>query len=93
MTAISLDYKYYPYTALAVGFYLGGVIGAIASFLFVRKYLSPKKNETTYELALLKLSSLLIKSDGDVDRNEVAFVQAFFNKTFGYYKSKRLFKI
>lgn len=92
MSAISLDYKYYPYIALAVGFYLGGVIGAIASFLFVREYLSPKKNETTYELALLKLSSLLIKSDGDVDRNEVAFVQAFFNKTFGYYKSKRLFK-
>ena len=71
MSAISLDYKYYPYIALAVGFYLGGVIGAIASFLFVRKYLSPKKNETTYELALLKLSSLLIKSDWDVESETI----------------------
>ena len=55
MTAISLDYKYYPYIALAVGFYLGGVIGAIASFLFVKEYLTSKKNETTNELALIKL--------------------------------------
>ena len=92
MSAISINYKYYPFIAIVPGFILGDFIGAIASFFFVREYLSPRKNQVSYELALLKLSSLLIKSDGSVDRNEVLFVQAFFNKTFGNRKSKFLFK-
>ena len=92
MSAVTLDYKYYPYVALIPGYIVGDLIGAVSSFLLVREFLSPKKNEVTYELALLKLSSLLIKSDGSVDRNEVLFVQAFFNKTFGNRKSKLLFK-
>ena len=92
MSAVTLDYKYYPYIALIPGYIVGDFIGAVSSFLLVREFLSPKKNEVTYELALLKLSSLLIKSDGSVDRNEVLFVQAFFNKTFGNRKSKFLFK-
>lgn len=92
MSAVTLDYKYYPYVALIPGYIVGDLIGAVSSFLLVREFLSPKKNEVTYELALLKLSSLLIKSDGSVDRNEVLFVQAFFNKTFGNRKSQSLFK-
>jgi DnaJ like chaperone protein len=92
MSAISINYKYYPFIAIVPGFILGDYIGAIASFFFVREYLSPRKNQVSYELALLKLSSLLIKSDGSVDKNEVLFVQAFFNKTFGNRKSQSLFK-
>ena len=92
MSAISINYKYYPFIAIVPGFILGDYIGAIASFFFVKEYLSPRKNQVSYELALLKLSSLLIKSDGSVDRSEVLFVQAFFNKTFGNRKSQSLFK-
>lgn len=92
MSAFSIDYKYYPFIAIVPGFVVGDFIGAIASFLFVKEYLSPRRNQVTYELALLKLSSLLIKSDGSVNKNEVLFVQDFFSKTFGNRKSKVLFK-
>jgi DnaJ like chaperone protein len=51
-----------------------------------------KENGVGFELALLKLSSMLIKSDGVVDDSEVSFVQEFFKKTFGAQKSKMLFK-
>lgn len=92
MSALILDYKYYPFIAIIPGYLLGGIVGAIFSFLFVKEYLSPKKNEFSYELALLKLSSILIKSDGVVDNNEVFFVQNFFVKTFGKKKSDKLFR-
>jgi len=46
----------------------------------------------TYELALLKLSSLLINADKKVDKREVKFVKSYFTKTFGRYQSKKLFK-
>ena len=36
MFALSLDYKYYPFIAIPVGYFLGDIIGAVASFLFVK---------------------------------------------------------
>ena len=85
--------------AVPIVYYLGGPIGAIAAFLWIRELYSRKgesdsgnKNIIGYELALLKLSSMLIKSDGVVDENEISFVQEFFKKTFGAQKSARLFK-
>jgi len=86
-----LDYKYYKWFALIPGWTLGGWIGAIASFLLVREIMSNRENEVGYELALLKLSSLLIKSDGKIDKQEIALVQRFFKNTFGSSKSKKLF--
>ena len=85
------DYKYYKWFALIPGWTLGGWIGAIASFLLVREIMSNRENEVGYELALLKLSSLLIKSDGRIDKQEIALVQRFFKNTFGSSKSKKLF--
>ena len=85
------DYKYYKWFALIPGWTLGGWIGAIASFLLVREIMSNRENEVGYELALLKLSSLLIKSDGKIDKQEIALVQRFFKNTFGSSKSKKLF--
>ena len=51
-----------------------------------------KENEVGLELALLKIASLLIKSDGSVDRSEVNLVQTFFRKTYGVSKANKLFK-
>ena len=53
--------------------YADAIIGAVASFLFVREYFSVNEDEVSYELALLKLSSILIKSDGVVDKLEVIY--------------------
>jgi DnaJ like chaperone protein len=85
------NYKYYKWFALIPGWMLGGFIGAIASFLLVRELMSNRENEVGYELALLKLSSLLIMSDGKIDREEIELVQKFFKNTFGNSKSKKLF--
>jgi DnaJ like chaperone protein len=85
------NYKYYKYFALIPGWLLGEWIGAISSFLLVRELMSNKENEISFELALLKLSSLLIKADGKVDKEEIKLVQSFFISTFGNSKSKKLF--
>lgn len=86
------DYKYYKWVAVVPGWYLGGIIGAIASFFLVKELMSIKKNHVTYELALLKICSQLIKADGEVTENEIRFVQKFFQETFGSRKSDKLFK-
>jgi len=86
------DYKYYKWFALIPGWTLGGFIGAIASFFLVRELMLNKENEVGLELALLKIASLLIKSDGSVDRSEVNLVQTFFSKTYGVSKANKLFK-
>ena len=86
------DYKYYKWVAIIPGWILGDFIGAIASFLLVQELMSNKKDEISYELALLKISSLLIKSDGKVDKSEIRLVQSFFKSTFGQSKANKLFK-
>ena len=86
------NYKYYKWFALIPGWTLGGFIGAIASFLLVRELMLNKENEVGLELALLKIASLLIKSDGSIDRSEVNLVQTFFRKTYGVSKANKLFK-
>lgn len=86
-----LDYKYYKWIALLPGWLLGDWIGAISAFLLVREIMSVKENEISYELALLKLASLLIKSDGKVDQYEVSLVQKYFKTSYGNPKAKKLF--
>jgi DnaJ like chaperone protein len=95
---LSKNWIYYLIGAF-IAYRVGGPIAAIISFLLIRQILirwqeqSPnKENGVGFELALLKLSSMLIKSDGVVDHSEVSFVQEFFKKTFGAQKSKMLFK-
>ena len=89
---ISVDYKYYQWVALVPGWVLGDFIGAVAAFFLVREIMSNKQGEISLELALLKLASLLIKSDGNVHKEEVKLVQQYFKKTFGSSKANRLFK-
>jgi DnaJ like chaperone protein len=86
------DYKYYKWFALIPGWILGGLVGAIASFFLVKELMLNRENEIGLELALLKIASLLIKTDGSVDQREVNLVQTFFRKTFGVSKANRLFK-
>ena len=86
------DYKYYKWAALIPGWIVGDFIGAIAAFLLVRELMSDKEGGISLELALLKISSQLIKADGKVDENEIALVQAYFKNTFGASKANKLFK-
>jgi len=83
--------KYYKYFALIPGWLIGGWLGAISSFFLVREIMSKKENEISFELALLKISSLLIKSDGKIDESEIKLVQIYFKNKFGESKSNKLF--
>tara|TARA_B100000925_G_scaffold48979_1_gene31919 strand:+ start:586 stop:1317 length:732 start_codon:yes stop_codon:yes gene_type:complete len=87
-----IDYKYYKFIAIIPGWILGDFIGAIAAFLLVRELMMNKEGQVTYELALLKICSQLIKADGEVTENEIRFVRQFFQETFGSNKSDKLFK-
>ena len=87
-----IDYKYYKFIAIIPGWILGDFIGAIAAFLLVRELMMNKEGQVTYELALLKICSQLIKADGEVTENEIRFVRKFFQETFGSNKSDKLFK-
>lgn len=84
--------KYYKYFALIPGWLLGGWLGAISSYFLVRELMSNKETEISFELALLKISSLLIKSDGKIDESEIKLVQSYFKNKFGESKSNKLFR-
>jgi len=85
------NYKYYKWFAVIPGWIIGGWLGAISSFFLVRELMSKKESEVGFELALLKIASLLIKSDGKVDKEEIELVQRFFKSTFGDSKANKLF--
>ena len=89
----SFDYKYFKYLAAVSGFYFGGIIGGISAFLLVRELVDNKdRGVDILELSLLRLSSLMIKADGRIDKEEVKTVRNFFYKSFGDEKATRLFK-
>ena len=77
----SFDYKYFKYLAAVSGFYFGGIIGGISAFLLVRELVDNKdRGVDVLELSLLRLSSLMIKADGRIDKEEVKTVRNFFYK-------------
>lgn len=89
----SFNYKYYKYVAAAAGFYFGGIIGGVSAFLLVRELIDNNdEGVDILELSLLRLSSLMIKADGHVDKEEIKLVRGFFFKRFGQTKATRLFK-
>ena len=79
----------------AAGWFLGGgPIGAIIGY-YLGSRLSNRKinNHRAFELSLLLLSSIVIKSDGKVLKSELNYVEQFLIKTFGRQKAKEYFKI
>ena len=86
-----------PYIGALIGYNLGGFIGAAAAFLLIRELVNDSdfdthKSDFKFELALLKLSSLLIKVDGKVENSEKKYVKDYFIKSFGKSYSNELFK-
>lgn len=89
----SINYKFFKFVAAAAGFYYGGLIGGISAFLLVKELIDNKDDGVEIlELSLLRLSSLMIKADGIIDKNEIVYVREYFKNNFGTQKAKKLFK-
>ena len=90
---VFLPEKYWSYFAIIPGWFLGGFIGAAASFLLTREIVNdPSKSKISLELALLKLSSYLIKADGKITQDELNRVRDYFKSKYGIRKSEKLFR-
>jgi len=78
----------------AAGWFFAGPIGGIIGY-YLGKNLFNKKvdNQKAFEISLLILSSMVIKSDGKVLNTELNYVKKFFIRTFGVQKSNEYFKI
>ena len=72
------------------GFLIGMFIGhQIDKNNFTKLGNSIKKE---FELNLLALASILIKSDGEVSKQELQFVRNYFISIYGQYRANILFK-
>ena len=92
-----------------VGFTLGGPIGSILGFAlgstlgsFSVKDIEEAKNYNAgnrnvqsgdFQISLLLLSSVVIKSDGKVDERELNFVRSYFKQMYGEERASHSFKL
>lgn len=78
----------------AAGWFFAGPIGGIIGYHLGKKIFDKKvDNQKGYEISLLILSSMVIKSDGKVLKTELNYVKQFFTKTFGLQRANEYFKI
>jgi len=76
------------------GWFLGGPIGAIVGYYISKSFFDGNNDQArAYELSLLILSSLVIKSDGKIVKAELEYVKKFFVNTFGVQKANNYFEV
>ena len=78
----------------AAGWFFAGPIGGIIGYYLGKNVFASKvDNKTAFEISLLILSSVVIKSDGKVLKSELDYVKKFFTNTFGSKKSNEYFRM
>ena len=86
------DVKYYKWIAAIVGWYFAGILGAIIAYSIVSRYTRRLTTDISFEIALLRICSMIIKSDGNVESIEVETVRNYFKRAFGFERTNRIFK-
>ena len=82
------------WVGIGAGWFLAGPIGAIIGYYIGKSFFDGKDDHAkAYELSLLILSSLVIKSDGRVVKAELEYVKKFFVNTFGTQKANQYFEV
>ena len=82
------------WVGIGAGWFLGGPIGAIIGYYISKSFFDGKNDQAkAYELSLLILSSLVIKSDGKIVKAELEYVKKFFVNTFGIQKANKYFEV
>mgnify|MGYP001232690719 FL=1 len=79
----------------ALGWAFGGIFGAFIGYQLGSVFDGKKGSQrgTSFELALLGLSAIVIKADGKIKKEELNYVKNFFRQNFGEAKSKIYFKV
>ena len=81
------------WVGIGAGWFFAGPIGAIIGYYIGKSFFDGKNdNAQAYELSLLILSSLVIKSDGRIAKSELEYVKKFFIDTFGIQKANKYFQ-
>jgi len=86
------DIKYYKWAAIVPGFIFGDIIGAVASFFLVQELMLKKEKDIDFEIALLRICSMLIKSSGVVEKIELETVRRFFKTSYGTNRTNNIFR-
>ena len=82
------------WVGIGAGWFLAGPIGAIIGYYISKSFFDGKNDqENAYEISLLILSSLVIKSDGKIVKAELEYVKKFFISTFGVLKANKYFEV
>ena len=82
------------WVGIGAGWFFAGPIGAIIGYYISKSFFDGKNDQAkAYELSLLILSSLVIKSDGKIVKAELDYVKKFFIKTFGIQKANKYFEV
>ena len=82
------------WVGVGAGWFFAGPIGAIIGYYIGKSFFNGKNDQAkAYELSLLILSSLVIKSDGKIVKEELDYVKKFFVNTFGANKANKYFDI
>ncbi len=82
------------WVGIGAGWFLAGPIGAIIGYYISKSFFDGKNDQAkAYELSLLILSSLVIKSDGKIVKVELEYVKSFFVNTFGIQKANQYFEV
>tara|TARA_E500000331_G_scaffold357273_1_gene418466 strand:+ start:1243 stop:1947 length:705 start_codon:yes stop_codon:yes gene_type:complete len=82
------------WVGIGAGWFLGGPIGAIIGYYIGKSFFDGKDDQSkAYEISLLILSSLVIKADGKIVKNELEYVRKFFINTFGTQKANKYFEV
>ncbi|MEC7863827.1 MAG: TerB family tellurite resistance protein [Bacteroidota bacterium] len=82
------------WVGIGAGWFFAGPIGAIIGYYIGKSFFDGKNDQQkAYELSLLILSSLVIKSDSKILKVELEYVKRFFVNTFGAQKANKYFEI
>mgnify|MGYP000744109890 FL=1 len=82
------------WVGIGAGWFFAGPIGAIIGYYISKSFFDGKNDQAkAYELSLLILSSLVIKSDGKIVKSELEYVKQFFINTFGIQKANKYFEV
>ena len=82
------------WVGIGAGWFFAGPIGAIIGYYISKSFFDGKNDQAkAYELSLLILSSLVIRSDGKIVKAELDYVKEFYVNTFGVDKANKYFEI